>query len=116
MAFLPRFDMIRRRAISLADLVVWLCRVSPGSLTDRVEDRSTGRFSFSRISVIAVGLSNAGRSEIAEKSPNFVGMMTVRMRRGGKYHDLEAKTAPTMEVQNFWDLLDFIRAEFEVPV
>lgn len=68
MAFLPRFDIIKLRAISFADLVVWLCRVSPGSFTDRVEDRSTGRVSFSRISVIAFSLSNAGRSEVTEKS------------------------------------------------
>ncbi len=46
--------------------------------------------------------------------PNSIGMMTVRMRRGGKYQDLEGRTKPTLEVQNFWDLLDFLRAELGV--
>ncbi len=48
--------------------------------------------------------------------PNSIGMMTVRMRRGGKYHDLEGKTPPTAEVQNFWDLLDFLKADFGLAV
>ena len=48
--------------------------------------------------------------------PNSVGMMTVRMRRGGKYHHLESETEPTVEVQNFWDLLDFLKAEFGLAV
>ncbi len=46
--------------------------------------------------------------------PNSIGMMTVRMRRGGKYQDIEGRTKPTLEVQNFWDLLDFLRAELAV--
>ena len=46
--------------------------------------------------------------------PNSIGMMTVRMRRGGKYQEEEPRTAPTLEVQNFWDLLDYLRAEFDL--
>ena len=48
--------------------------------------------------------------------PNQIGMITVRMRRGGKYYDSEGKTKPTREVQNFWDLLDYLRQEFDVKV
>ena len=48
--------------------------------------------------------------------PNSIGMMTVRMRRGGKYQNSESRTAPTLEVQNFWDLLDYLRAEFQLQV
>lgn len=48
--------------------------------------------------------------------PNEIGMITVRMRRGGKYQDEEGETKPRLEVQNFWDLLDFLRAEFGIPV
>lgn len=48
--------------------------------------------------------------------PNSIGMMTVRMRRGGKYQEEESRTAPTLEVQNFWDLLDYLRAEFDLEV
>ena len=48
--------------------------------------------------------------------PNRVGMITVRMRRGGKYHNVEGKTLPHLEAQNFWDLLDFLRQEFSFDV
>ncbi len=47
---------------------------------------------------------------------NRIGMISVRMRRGGKYHDVEGKTRPAREVQNFWDLLDYLRQEFDVQV
>jgi putative hydrolase of the HAD superfamily len=48
--------------------------------------------------------------------PNQIGMLTVRMRRGGKYYHTEGKTKPIREVQNFWDLLDYLRQEFDVKV
>lgn len=48
--------------------------------------------------------------------PNQIGMLTVRMRRGGKYSTVEGKTAPNREVQNFWDLLDYLRQEFGIQV
>lgn len=48
--------------------------------------------------------------------PNRLGMITVRMRRGGKYYHVEGKTQPHREVQNFWDLLDYLRQEFELEV
>lgn len=46
--------------------------------------------------------------------PNQIGMLAVRMRRGGKYYGTEGKTAPRREVQNFWDLLDYLRQEFNI--
>jgi putative hydrolase of the HAD superfamily len=48
--------------------------------------------------------------------PNQIGMITVRMRRGGKHHHVEGKTSPHREVQNFWDLLDYLRQEFGITV
>ena len=48
--------------------------------------------------------------------PNRIGMITVRMRRGGKYYHAESKTKPAREVQNFWDLLDYLKQEFHVEV
>ena len=48
--------------------------------------------------------------------PNQIGMVTVRMRRGGKHYHVEGKTAPRLEVQNFWDLLDYVRQEFAIQV
>lgn len=48
--------------------------------------------------------------------PNAIGMITVRMRRGGKYQNDEGQTQPNREVQNFWDLLDWLRLEFHIQV
>ncbi|MEM7233819.1 MAG: TIGR02253 family HAD-type hydrolase [Planctomycetota bacterium] len=48
--------------------------------------------------------------------PNKIGMITVRMRRGGKYYHTEGETKPIKEVQNFWDLLDLLRTDFGVGV
>ncbi|MBN1441803.1 MAG: HAD-IA family hydrolase [Planctomycetes bacterium] len=48
--------------------------------------------------------------------PNRIGMITVRVRRGGKYHGVEGKTAPAREVQNFWDLLDYLRQDYGIEV
>lgn len=48
--------------------------------------------------------------------PNSIGMITVRMRRGGKYYHTEGLTQPCREVQNFWDLLDCLRQEFGIQV
>ena len=46
--------------------------------------------------------------------PNEIGMIAVRMRRAGKYFHDESETPPAREVQNFWDLLDYLRQEFDV--
>ncbi|MBI4604061.1 MAG: HAD-IA family hydrolase [Planctomycetes bacterium] len=48
--------------------------------------------------------------------PNAIGMVSVRMRRGGKHCNTEGKTLPWREVQNFWDLLDYLRQEFGIKV
>jgi putative hydrolase of the HAD superfamily len=48
--------------------------------------------------------------------PRQIGMLAIRMRRGGKYYHTEGKTAPHREVQNFWDLLDYLRQEFQIQV
>jgi putative hydrolase of the HAD superfamily len=48
--------------------------------------------------------------------PNQIGMIAVRMRRGGKHAHAEGTTAPHREVQNFWDLLDYLRQEFRIDV
>lgn len=48
--------------------------------------------------------------------PRSIGMITVRMRRGGKYYNAEGETAPHREVQNFWDLLDYLKQEFQIVV
>lgn len=48
--------------------------------------------------------------------PNQIGMITVRMRRGGKYQSVEGKTSPQRVVQNFWDLLDYLRQDFGIEV
>ena len=48
--------------------------------------------------------------------PNQIGMIAVRMRRGGKHAHAEGTTTPHREVQNFWDLLDYLRQEFRIDV
>jgi putative hydrolase of the HAD superfamily len=48
--------------------------------------------------------------------PNQIGMLTVRVRRGGKYSAVEGKTVPRREIQNFWDLLDYLRQELDIEV
>ncbi len=48
--------------------------------------------------------------------PNSIGMITVRMRRSGKYLNEEGETKPDLEVQNFWDLLDYLRQKFDIQV
>lgn len=48
--------------------------------------------------------------------PNRIGMITVRMRRGGKHRDQEGETSPTFEVHNFWDLFDRVRSEYGIQV
>ncbi len=48
--------------------------------------------------------------------PNSLGIITVRMRRGGKYQLDEGRTKPHREVQNFWDLLDYLRQERLVEI
>ena len=47
---------------------------------------------------------------------NSIGIVTVRMRREGRYRDAEGETEPRYEVQNFWDLLEIMRNDFDVPV
>lgn len=47
--------------------------------------------------------------------PNQIGMVTVRMRRG-KYYSADSQTAPVFEAQNFWDLLDFLKQDYEIEV
>jgi putative hydrolase of the HAD superfamily len=46
--------------------------------------------------------------------PKSIGMLTVRMRRGGKHYRDQGTTQPDREVQNFWDLLDYLRQEFDI--
>src|SRR4029450_7189572 len=48
--------------------------------------------------------------------PNQIGLVTGRMRRGAKHYPVGGKTAPRLEVQNFWDLLDYVRQEFAIQV
>lgn len=47
--------------------------------------------------------------------PNKIGMLTVRMRRG-KYAEVDSETPANTEVQNFWDLLDYLKQEFGIDV
>lgn len=48
--------------------------------------------------------------------PKSIGMLAVRMRRGGKYQTAESQEDPDREVQNFWDLLDYLKQDFAIEV
>ena len=48
--------------------------------------------------------------------PNSIGMIAVRMRRGGKYYHAESNSKPARVVQNFWDFLDYLGQEFDIKV
>ena len=48
--------------------------------------------------------------------PNSIGMITVRNRRAGKYKDLQPKTPPTHEIQNFRELLEILKNKYGVTV
>ncbi|MBN1419786.1 MAG: TIGR02253 family HAD-type hydrolase [Planctomycetes bacterium] len=48
--------------------------------------------------------------------PASIGMITVRLRRSGKYRDAAGATEPRFEIQNFWDLLDRLRKEFGIAI
>ena len=46
--------------------------------------------------------------------PNKVGMITVRVKRGGKYAALIGKTEPDYEIKTFFDLLEILKKDFRV--
>jgi putative hydrolase of the HAD superfamily len=48
--------------------------------------------------------------------PNRAGMITVRSRRKGKYHDVSSETEPRHEIHNFWDLLELLQTEHGLDV
>jgi putative hydrolase of the HAD superfamily len=47
-------------------------------------------------------------------TPNSVGMVTVLVRRGGKYSSLEPRTPPRHEIKNFRELDEILREEYGV--
>ncbi len=46
--------------------------------------------------------------------PNHIGMITVLVRRGGKYSHIEPKTAPDFTIRDFWELRDILAADFDI--
>jgi putative hydrolase of the HAD superfamily len=48
-------------------------------------------------------------------SPGTAGMVAVLYRGGGKYAGTGGRTQPDYAVQNFWDLLELIDRDFEIP-
>jgi putative hydrolase of the HAD superfamily len=48
--------------------------------------------------------------------PNRVGLVTVRVRRAGRFLDVDGETEPDHEIHNFWDLLEILRDEYGVSV
>jgi len=48
--------------------------------------------------------------------PNKAGMITVRVKRGGKYAALIGKTEPDYEIKTFYGLLEILKKDFHVRV
>jgi len=48
--------------------------------------------------------------------PNEIGMITVRIHRGGKYADIESRTPPTHEINDLGQLLDLLRADYGIQI
>ena len=48
--------------------------------------------------------------------PNKLGMITVRMRRSGKYKEQESETKPKYEVKNFVELEEILKRDFGLPL
>lgn len=48
--------------------------------------------------------------------PNRLGMITVRMRRDGRFLETEGESPSDHEVQNFWDLLEILREHHGIHV
>ncbi len=47
---------------------------------------------------------------------NKIGMITVRHNRGKKFENIPGETEPSYRINNFWDLLGILRADFGVAV
>lgn len=47
--------------------------------------------------------------------PNHIGMVTVRIRKGGKYDEAEGKTAPRYEIRSFDELVPLLERDFLLP-
>lgn len=47
---------------------------------------------------------------------NAVGMISVLVKRGGKYLNEKSKTEPDYVIQNFWELLELIQKNFSVKL
>jgi putative hydrolase of the HAD superfamily len=48
--------------------------------------------------------------------PNQIGMITVRIRRDGKYAEVESRTPPTHEINDLGELLDLLKRTYTVNV
>ncbi len=48
--------------------------------------------------------------------PNQIGMITVRMRKGGRYQDEESVTKATYDLDHFDSLLEILRSDFDLQL
>ena len=46
--------------------------------------------------------------------PNVIGMVTVLVRRGGKYQDVKPLTQPQFSIRDFWELREVLAADFGI--
>ncbi|MDZ7816320.1 MAG: HAD-IA family hydrolase [Planctomycetota bacterium] len=48
--------------------------------------------------------------------PNDLGMITVHHKRQGKHAQKESRTQPDYVINNFYDLMDILQTEFDLPI
>lgn len=62
-------------------------------------------------------IMHVGDNPISDIEPsNAAGMISVLVKRSGKYFNEKPKTPPNFEVQNFWELLEILKANFKIKL
>lgn len=62
-------------------------------------------------------IMHVGDNPISDIEPsNAAGMISVLVKRSGKYFNEKPKTAPNFEIQNFWELLEILKGNFSLKL
>jgi putative hydrolase of the HAD superfamily len=70
-----------------------------------------------KLNIPATEIMYVGDNPLSDiDTSNAVGMISVLVKRGGKYLNDESKTPPDYIIQNFWELLELVKREFNFKV
>jgi len=79
-------------------------------------------YKFYELAVKKLGLPaseimHVGDNPTSDVEPaNAAGMISVLVKRSGKYFNDKPKTAPAFEIENFWDLLEILKSEYKIKL